>query len=184
MEGYSFPRWWKFKVGYTWIMSGIAEFLAKDHERLDALLTQACADETRIDGDAYEAFRRGLLKHVGMEELILLPAARRLGGAAVTLAQRARLDHAALTSLLIPTPTAKLMSVLRAVLEPHDRMEEEEGGLYAQCVRALGTEEESVLARLRAASDIPPAAHVDGPHVAASIRKALAAAGYKGPDAF
>ena len=38
-----------------------------------------------------------------------------------------------MTSLLIPTPTAKILSALRAVLEPHNRMEEEEGGLYAQC---------------------------------------------------
>lgn len=159
-------------------MSAIAEFLAKDHDRLDALFSKARADLPRIDLAAYEAFRRGLLKHVGMEELILIPAARRLGGAPAALARRTRLDHAALTSLLIPTPTARLLAVLHAVLEPHNRMEEEEGGLYAQCENALGSQAESILAQLRAAPDIPPAAHVDGPHVEDSIRRALAAAGY------
>jgi len=161
-------------------MSGIAEFLAQDHDRLDALFVKARANGERLDLGSYEAFRRGLLKHVGMEELILLPAARRLSGAAVPLAQRTRLDHAALTSLLIPAPTAEILSVLRAVLEPHNRMEEEGDGLYAQCERALGAEAPSVLAELRAARDIPPAAHVDGPRVADSIRRALAAAGYAG----
>lgn len=161
-------------------MGGITEFLAQDHDRLDALFVEARAKGERIDLDSYESFRRGLLKHVGMEELILLPAARRLSGAAAPLAQRTRLDHAALTSLLIPTPTAEILSVLRAVLEPHNRMEEEEDGLYAQCERALGEEASSVLEQLRAARDIPPAAHVDGPHVVDSIRRSLAAAGYGG----
>jgi len=113
-----------------------------------------------------------------MEELILIPAAKRLSGKAVALAQRTRLDHAALTSLLIPTPTGKLLTVLRAVLEPHNRMEEEKDGLYAQCEGVLGAEADSVLEQLNAAPDIPPAAHVDGPHVSASIRRALEAAGY------
>lgn len=163
---------------YTLAMSGISEFLAKDHDRLDALFSKARADEARIDMAAYESFRRGLLKHVGMEELILIPAARRLSGAAARLAQSARLGHAALTSLLIPMPTAALLSVLHAVLEPHNRMEEEEGGLYDLCESVLGTEAESILARLRAAPDIPPAAHAEGPRVEASIRRALAAAGF------
>lgn len=161
-------------------MSGVAEFLARDHDRLDALFEKSRADGGRIDLDSYEAFRRGLLKHVGMEELILLPSALRLTGAAVPLAKRTRLDHAALTSLLIPTPTAEILTVLHAVLEPHNRMEEEGDGLYAQCERALGTEASAVLARLRAAPDIPPAGHVDDPRVADSIRRALAAAGYEG----
>ena len=159
-------------------MSGISDFLARDHDRLDALFARAGADGARVDVAAYEAFRRGLLKHVGMEELILLPAASRLNGAAVPLARKARLDHAALTSLLIPTPTAKILFALRAVLEPHNRMEEEEGGLYAQCEKALGAQADSLLVRLRAASEIPPAAHVDGPRVEDSIRRALAAAGF------
>ena len=67
------------KVDYTWFMIGILGFLAKDHDRLDALFSKACANEARIDRDVYEAFRLGLLKHVGMEELILLPAAHAEG---------------------------------------------------------------------------------------------------------
>lgn len=158
-------------------MGALSDFLARDHDRLDALFTKAGADPARVDPEPYESFRRGLLKHVGMEELILIAAARRLSPGAVPLAARARLDHAALTSLLIPSPTPGILSVIRAVLEPHNAMEEEADGLYAQCESALGAEAEAVLARLRAAPDIPPASHVDGPHVTASIRRALTAAG-------
>jgi hypothetical protein len=157
-------------------MGAIAKFLEEDHDRLDALFERAQAEPVELI--AYEEFRRGLLKHVGMEELILIPAARRLSGAAVALARRTRLDHAAITSLLIPNPTAKVLSALHAVLAPHNRMEEEAGGLYEQCERALGAEAAAILAELRAAPDIPPAAHVDGPRVASSISRALAEAGY------
>ncbi|MDP3541751.1 MAG: hemerythrin domain-containing protein [Elusimicrobiota bacterium] len=160
-------------------MGKITDYLAQDHDRLDALFTKAGADPAALDLDAYEAFRRGLLKHVGMEELILIPAARRLSGAAVALAERTRLDHGALTSLLIPSPTPAILEVLRSVLKPHNEMEERPEGLYEQCELALGAEADAVLERLRSAPDIPPAAHVDGPHVTASIRRALAAAGYE-----
>jgi hypothetical protein len=157
-------------------MGAIADFLAADHDRLDELFEKARA--VPIDVDAYEAFRRGILRHVGMEELILIPAARRLSGAAVALARRTRLDHAAITSLLIPNPTAKVLSALHAVLTPHNVMEEAADGLYEQCERALGAESAAVLAELRAAPGIPPAAHVDGPRVSRSIARALAEAGF------
>jgi len=159
-------------------MAAITDFLARDHDRLDAYFTKACADPSRVDREPYEAFRRGLLRHVGMEELILIPAAKRLSGAAVSLAARTRLDHGALTALLIPSPTPAIMAAIRAILVPHNVMEEEADGLYAQCERALGAEAGSVLERLKNAPDIPPAAHVDGPHVVDSMRRALAAAGY------
>lgn len=161
-------------------MGDITRLLEDDHDRLDALFTKARGDGTTVDVEAYEAFRRGLLRHVGMEELILIPAASRLRGEAVELARRTRLDHAALTSLLIPPPTPRILEVLHAVLAPHNEMEEREGGLYEQCERALGEETAAVLEKLRAARDIPPAPHVDDPRVEASIAAALAAAGYGG----
>ena len=163
--------------GYNRGMRAISDFLSADHDRLDALFTAACADPDRVDLGPYEEFRRGLLKHVGMEELVLFAAARRLTGTAVPLAARARVEHGALTALLIPTPTPKLLAVLRSLLGPHNVMEEEPGGLYAQCEAAVAPEADAVLADLRAARDIPPAPHVDGPHVLASINRALSAAG-------
>ena len=156
-------------------MGAIADFLARDHDRLDALFSRA--DE---DGRSYEAFRRGLLKHVGMEEVILVPAARRLSGKAPSLAAKIRLDHAALTGLLIPAPTRKLLGAIRTILQPHNVLEEEHGGLYEQCERAVGLAADDVYRALLKAPEIPPAAHVDSPQVFGSIEKAVAAAGFPG----
>jgi hypothetical protein len=142
-------------------MGEIASFLAADH-----------------DLASYEAFRRGLLKHVGMEEMILLPAVKRLRGRPAALAEKIRLEHGALTGLLIPRPAAALLGALRTILVPHNVLEEKDGGLYAECEEALGASAPSVLEQLRAAPDIPPAAHVDSPQVFDSLRRAIAAAGY------
>jgi hypothetical protein len=67
---------------------------------------------------------------------------------------------------------------LRAVLGPHNELEERGEGLYALCERALGDGAAALLERLRTARDIPPAAHADGPQVMAVVRRALDAAGY------
>ena len=151
----------------------IVQFLSTDHSILDALLTRAPTDP-----QACESFRRGLLKHVGMEEMILLPAVKRLRGAPLALAAKIRLDHGALTALMIPSPTPAVLAAVRAILEPHNRLEEDEGGLYDQCEQALGAAAQAVLEKLKAAPDIPPAPHVDSPQALASVKRALAAAGY------
>lgn len=62
-------------------MSGpISSFFQAGHARLDALLKQALADRDCLDAIAYAKFRAGLLKHIALEEKLLLPAIRRLRG--------------------------------------------------------------------------------------------------------
>ena len=84
----------------------IHRFLTDDHRRLDALLERAVADVQRFDHAAYAAFRGGLLRHIGLEEKILLPEAQRLrGGEPLAVAATLRLQHGAIAALLVPTPT-------------------------------------------------------------------------------
>ena len=93
----------------------IYRFLAGDHARLEGLLARAMTEAGAIDRAAYAEFRAGLLKHIGMEEKILLPAAQRVrGGEPLTLAAKVRLDHGALAALLVPTPTPVIIAALCA----------------------------------------------------------------------
>lgn len=155
-------------------------FLAGDHARLDALLRRAADDPVRIDAVAYAAFRAGLLKHIGMEEKILLPAAQHArGGEPLPIAATLRLDHGALAALLVPTPTRAIVAALRAILAAHNPIEDAPGGLYDTCEELAGAERDALLARLRAAPEVPVARHVDSPHVLASARRALERAGYQ-----
>ena len=72
----------------------ITDFLVKDHERLEGLLLSAVAQAGSVDQEMYDQFRSGLLRHIGMEEKILLPAAQRLrGGKPLSIAAKLRLDH-------------------------------------------------------------------------------------------
>jgi hemerythrin HHE cation binding domain-containing protein len=158
----------------------IRDFLTQDHARLDALLERAIARPGQIDRLAYDEFRRGLLKHIAMEEKILLPAAQRIrGGEALPTASRLRLDHGALASLLVPTPNLNIVAAIRHILHHHNQLEEEvEDGVYATCERLAGAEARQLLAALRAAPDVPVAHHVDGPKVMAAARRSIARAGY------
>jgi hemerythrin HHE cation binding domain-containing protein len=162
------------------LMSGqLYRFLADDHARLDALLQRAIASPDNIDRAAYAGFRAGLLKHISLEEKILLPAARRArGGEPLPLAAKLRLDHGALAALLVPMPTPAIISTLRTILTAHNATEESPEGVYETCEHLVKTEADTLLAQLRAAPEVPVAQHADGPRVVEAMRRALARAGY------
>jgi hypothetical protein len=156
----------------------IYRLLADDHRRLDALLDRATADPGRIDRAAYAEFRAGLLKHIGMEEKILLPAVQRLrGGEPLPVAAALRLQHGAIAALLVPTPTPDVIATLRVVISGHNPLEEEPGGLYETCEEVVDNEVDVLLANLRAAPEVPVASHVDGSKVLSAVRRSLARTG-------
>jgi hypothetical protein len=157
----------------------ITRLLTADHERLDALLRRAFATPGTIDHEAYAAFRKGLLRHIGMEEKILLPSAERArGGEPLPCAPRLRLDHGALAALLVPSPTAAIGDAIRAILERHNALEEGPDGAYEACERLAGPGAEALLAALSAAPEVPVNRHTDSPLVVEAMRRALVRAGY------
>ncbi|HKY09741.1 MAG TPA: hemerythrin domain-containing protein [Candidatus Binatia bacterium] len=157
----------------------IHDYLAGDHERLDTLLDRATSDPENIDTAAYAGFRAGLLKHIGIEEKVLLPAARKQrDGEALPLAAKLRLDHGALTALLVPSPTAPIVAAIRAILRAHNPIEEGAGGVYEQCEALTGTEVDRILLEMRDFPDVKVLAHVDSHFVMEAARRALARAGY------
>jgi hypothetical protein len=120
------------------LMAGkIYRYLADDHARLDDALKRATYDPDHIDRSAYAEFRAGLLRHIGMEEKILLPAARSAnGGKALASAAKLHLDHGVLAALLVPTPTDSIITAISTVLDRHNPLEEGSGGVYEQCTPA------------------------------------------------
>jgi hypothetical protein len=158
----------------------LARFFADDHVRLDTLLQRAMPVPGEIDRVAYAEFRTGLLKHIGMEEKILLPAAQRAqGGAPLPLAAKLRRDHGALAALLVPSPTPAIVSALRTILTAHNPLEEGTGGVYEVCEQLVGPEADTLLAQLRNVPEVPVSPHADGPRVLAAVQRALTRAGYQ-----
>ena len=127
----------------------------------------------------YAELRAGLLRHIGIEEKILLPAARAArGGEPLPIASKLRLDHGALTALLVPTPTPAIVAAIRAILEQHNPLEENSGGVYEQCERLAGAEADEIVRRMKAAPAVKMLPHVDTAFVMDAARRALKRAGY------
>jgi hypothetical protein len=160
----------------------IHRFLADDHQRLDSLLEDATARPDAIDAAPYAEFRRGLLRHISIEEKILIPTAQRLSGARPQMADKLRLDHGALTSLLVPSPSPGIVAAIRAILAAHNPLEEGPGGLYEICEQGCGAETDEILARMKSAPEVRVLPHNDGPGVIDAMRRALAKAGYNLED--
>ncbi len=155
----------------------IRRMLSADHERLDGLLARAASGEGRVDEAAYAEFRAGLLRHIAMEEKVLLADAKaRRGGEALPAAAQLRLDHAAIAAMLAAAPDAGLLADLRGLLALHNRIEEGEDGVYAQCERLAGPDVDALLARLHAVPAARPAPWSPRERIAREIRRALDAA--------
>ena len=156
------------------------QYLAEDHERLDSLFQCAVARPDEIDAESYHEFRKGLLRHISMEEKIVLPSIARLqGGKKPAMWERLRLDHGALVALLAPTPTPSIMLTIRSILEIHNELEEQEGGLYKLLEDMAGSEMEQMLAQLKAAPAVAVLPNNDKPEVLDAAKKAVARAGHE-----
>lgn len=158
-------------------IESIRELLERDHDRLAELLDGACRGETIAIAE-FDPFRAGLLRHIGMEEKILLPAVKQiLGGESLPSAHQMKLDHSALAALLVPTPTPAIVERLRGLLEAHNAMEEGDGGVYAQCEKQAVERRDQLLRALHEFRPVKLAPYQDGPRAFASIERLLRATG-------
>ncbi|MBI3071887.1 MAG: hemerythrin domain-containing protein [Deltaproteobacteria bacterium] len=154
-------------------------FFAADHARLAEHFDRATADPRAIDRDAYAVFRQGLLRHIGLEEKILLPFAKRAQrGEPLSMAKQLRREHATIASLLVPTPTPEIVTSLRSILAHHNAREEGPGGLYEACEALVENDVEPLLARLRAAPEVSVNPHVDNERAQRSIANHLHRIGF------
>lgn len=149
-------------------------WLARDHAEIDALL-RAAVEAEPFDADAYAEFRERLLRHIGIEERLLFPAVKRtnpdqLPAEVGTL----RTEHAALSTLLVPTPDRALAQEIASLLVGHNQLEERAAGVYEQCLALL---DEQACAELLAAAEqrrpVPTAKYFDGRGTVRTAAEAL-----------
>jgi len=155
------------------------QFFAKDHHRIEELLSKATNQPGEIEMEYYHQFRIGLLRHIKMEEKTLFPAAKKADSAVMQeLLPRYKLEHGALTALMVPPPTLFLIKVIRYVLEKHDLAEEEPGGLYDICEALTHGQTQELLDQLAQTEEVPVHPPNPAPIAIESATRALARAGY------
>lgn len=158
----------------------LTRYLAEDHDRLDALLRRALRNQGSIDPEPYAEFRAGLLRHISMEEKVMLPeVARMQGGRQADVAARLRLDHGAIVALMVPSPTPSTVATLLHILGIHNELEEKDGGVYELADTLSGEGAEDLLRRLRETPPVAVLPHNDRPGILDATRRAVARAGYE-----
>ncbi len=157
--------------------AALGGWLSRDHGDIHALLESAC-DGPNLRSEPFARFRERLLRHIGIEEKLLFRALRRADpDCERERLARLRVEHAALTSLLVPTPDLALANEIRGLLESHNALEEGESGVYASCLRRLpGDEVAEILERAKARAPVPTTGYFDGPGTVRTVREALAKA--------
>jgi hemerythrin superfamily protein len=155
------------------------QFFEKDHLEIEALLNKALDQPNEIAMEYYLQFRTRLLKHIKMEENILFPAAKKANPELILkIIPRFRLDHGAITSLLVPPPTLSTIKVLRYILDKHNIAEEEDGGLYQICETLTHEHTQELLSKLLETKEVPVHPPNPAPIAIEAAKRALARAGY------
>ena len=155
------------------------QFFEEDHRQIDMLLKKAIAQPNAIEIDYYLQFRSRLLRHIKMEEKILFPAAKRINPEVIKeVIVQYRLEHGAITALMVPPPTQSLIKVMRYILEKHNLAEEEPGGLYDICEALTLGQSQALLEELLATTEVPVHPPNPAPIAMKSAKRALIRAGY------
>ena len=164
-------------------MSGpLHNFFTEDHRRLDDILSLVDIRASEYDLNAYDQFRSRLLKHIKMEETILFPTLEKAKkGVYTERIAKLRLDHRALTALMVPPPSPVIFKALRCIMAGHNQLEEESKGLYDLCDDFIQNSA-AILHKIEQTSDVPVLAHKSEPFILEATRRALARAGYNYDD--
>ena len=158
-------------------------FFEKDHREIDGLLTKALEQPNTVKMGFYLEFRSRLLRHIKMEEKILFPAAKKLDPEVIKeIIPQYRLEHGAITALMVPPPTLSLIHVVRYILEKHNLAEEEPGALYDICEGLTRGQSQELLKELTATKEVPVHPPNPAPIAMASAKRALHRAGYDYED--
>ncbi|MFZ1978391.1 MAG: hypothetical protein WAV76_10600 [Bacteroidota bacterium] len=120
-----------------------------------------------------------MLKHIGLEEKILIPALHNSQESiAYPLAAPLRLEHGAIASLLVLPPSAIVKNVLLGILQHHNKREETEKGLYTDCDCLLPDAVETMMEKVYHYPDVPVMPYNDSQHALDAARRAVSRAGY------
>jgi hypothetical protein len=79
---------------------------------------------------------------------------------------------------MVPPPDGSVINTVRAILQVHNALEEQEGGMYQVCEQLAGEEAESLLRQLKDVPEVPLHPHNPKPEILEATRRAVERAGH------
>jgi hypothetical protein len=155
---------------------GLTHFLERDHAALSSALRKSRAPGGGVDLRAFDGFRHQLLRHIAIEERVLMPALVAALGQPPLFRNGLRKDHAGIAALCIPTPCLEWLQDLGELLEYHHHVEEGAGGFY-DLLDAHLTDEATVRAAIAALPPLRLPPFESGRRVRVLLRQVLAQTG-------
>lgn len=153
-------------------MGSLSEYLSKDHARLDALLERSLDDAA-----AYTEFRRGLLRHILIEEKLLFPILKEIEEYRPRVAEL-RTHHGALGALLVPRLRPEILAAIRDILTVHNAIEEGEDGMYAHAENIADAASVDLHARALEVREVPLSPAMDKLSDMGPVARAVQRAGF------
>jgi len=154
-----------------------SEFLTQTHEQLRDLLSKSLSIQG-VQIEHYETFRTELLKHIGVEEHIVLPLVEERSPQRFFALRQIRLEHKAIGVLLALPPTGEIITVLRNLLKKHDFLEETPDTLYDILDECCVADQPELLERIKDYPGLPLSEIVSGTPTIDDAKRAIYSAGY------
>jgi len=152
-------------------------YLSHDHRYIDRLFERALQHDT-VDMLLYTKFRIRLLRHIAIEEQLVLPVIRKHLPGGFPMETQLRLEHGALAALLVPPPDTDVTDVLACLLRKHNALEEAHGTLYELLDNCARLEDDDVTAAIRNHPEPPLSRFINNPMALEPAKRALDRAGY------
>lgn len=154
-----------------------SEYLTQVHRELDALLEKSLSVQG-VDKENYDAFRSGLLQHIGVEEHIVLPLVEERSPQRFFALKQIRLEHKAIGVLLALQPNGEIITVLRNLMQKHDFLEETDNTLYDILDECSKDDQPELLERMQAYPGLPLSEIVKAAPTLDDAKRAIYHAGY------
>ncbi|MCZ7557363.1 MAG: hemerythrin domain-containing protein [Bacteroidia bacterium] len=158
--------------------SGASNILAAQHRRIEQLFLDASADPGSVNVPIYDEFRKTLLRHIAIEENIVLPLLRKHLRGGFPMELQLRMEHDALAALCVLPPTIEVLFSLHALLIRHDRLEEAHGTLYDLFDDCVRRETDNIPEQIATFRETATPRYINNPLAIEYARRAIARAGY------
>jgi hypothetical protein len=163
-------------------MGRISAVLTAMHDGLRRDLDACLLSGGGVDLERFDRYRHQLLRHISLEEQVLMPALIAALGRPPDFRNGLRKDHAGIAALCVPAPEREWLENLRDLLDEHYRIEEEPGGFLDLCDQVLEPRTEAVLAAVERHPTPKLAPFKRGRPVRDQLRSVLLATGISGSE--